>query len=519
MGRAPRRKSAPRRQPPKRRRDDAAPESPHAEGRPEPSESPTFPIVGIGASAGGLEAFSQLLRELPADTGMAFVLIQHLDPKHESRLPEVLSKTTAMPVLTVTARLRVEADHVYVIPPNTDMTIGGGVFALTPRAAVERHTPIDHFFRSLAQEQEGRAIGVVLSGTGSDGTLGLRAIKAEGGITFVQDEKSAKHPGMPQSAAAVADSVLPPAGIARELARIGGHPYVNQALPSASASGPAADGADVSAVLRALRTATGVDFAQYKAASVRRRIARRMLLGRIDDLGTYARHLRQTPAEAQALHDDLLIQVTGFFRDPEGFEALRRSVFPSLVKERAADEPFRIWVPGCATGEEAYSLVICLLEFLGETDRTLPIQMFATDLSAAAVARARAATFPASIEHEVSADRLRRFFVKTDGRYQVSKAIRDVCVFAPQDLTRDPPFSRLDLISCCNVLIYLERCIAGAGPPGPALRVEAHRLPEARPLGERRPVHEPLRRHRQEAQDLRAKTGALGPPGLRPHRR
>jgi chemotaxis response regulator CheB len=218
MGRkTPRRKSEARRRPPKRLPDAAAPESPYAEVRPEPSEGTTFPIVGIGASAGGLEAFSQLLKELPADTGMAFVLIQHLDPKHESRLPEVLSKTTAMPVLTVTDRLRVEPDQIYVIPSNTDMTIGGGVFALTPRAAVERHTPIDRFFRSLAQEQEGRAIGVVLSGTGSDGTLGLRAIKEKGGITFVQDEKSAKHPGMPQSAAVVADSVLPPAGIAREL--------------------------------------------------------------------------------------------------------------------------------------------------------------------------------------------------------------------------------------------------------------------------------------------------------------
>jgi two-component system CheB/CheR fusion protein len=386
---------------------------------------------------------------------MAFVLVQHLDPKHESQLPEVLSRTTTMLVRAVTDRLRAEPDHVYVIPSNTNMTIGGGLFGLTPRAAVDRHTPIDHFFRSLAQEQEGRAIGVVLSGTGSDGTLGLRAIKAAGGITFVQDERSAKHPGMPQSALEGADLVLPPAGIARELARIGGHPYVNHAVSAPPGADQPEERADVSAVLRALRTATGVDFAQYKPASVRRRIARRMLLQKMDDLGTYVRYLRQTPEEAQALYDDLLIQVTGFFRDREGFEALRRSVFPSLVKERAADEPIRIWVPGCATGDEAYSLVICLLEFLGEADSNLPIQMFATDLSAGAVTRARVGTFPASIENEVSPERLRRFFVKTDGRYQISKAIREVCVFAQQDLTRDPPFSKLDLISCCNVLIYL----------------------------------------------------------------
>ncbi|MBI2215974.1 MAG: PAS domain-containing protein [Candidatus Rokubacteria bacterium] len=431
------------------------PESPHVDGPSEPSDKTTFPIVGIGASAGGLEAFSQLLRALPTDTGMAFVLVQHLDPGHESQLPEILSRTTMVPVVTVTDRLRVEPDHVYVIPPNADMTIGGGAFTITPRAAVDRHTPIDHFLCSLAQEQEGRAIGVVLSGTGSDGTLGLRAIKAEGGITFVQDAKSAKHPGMPQSALPVADFVLPPAGIARELARIGSHPYVNHAMPAAAGPGQPDEGADVSAVLRVLRNSTGVDFAQYKPATVRRRIARRMLLQKIDDLGTYVRHLRQTPHEAEALRDDILIRVTGFFRDPEGFEALRLRVFPSLVKERAAGEPIRIWVPGCATGEEAYSLVICLLEFLEETDSHLPIQMFATDLSAAAVTRARAGAFPASIESEVSPGRLRRFFVKTDGRYQISKAIRDVCVFATQDLTRDPPFSKLDLVSCCNVLIYL----------------------------------------------------------------
>ncbi len=390
---------------------------------------------------------------------MAFALIQHLDPKHASQLAEVLSRTTAMPVITVTDRLRVEPDHVYVIPPNADMTIGGGAFALTSRATVDRHTPIDHFFRSLAQELESRAIGVVLSGTGSDGTLGLRAIKAEGGITFVQDEKSAKHPGMPQSALPIADFVLPPVGIARELVRVGGHPHVKQALPFAASPDQPEGGADVGAVLRVLRTATGVDFAQYKPATVRRRIGHRMLLQKIDDLAAYVRYLRQTPHEAQALRDDILVQVTEFFRDPEGFEALRRNVLPSLVKERAADDPIRIWVPGCATGEEAYSLVICLLEFLGEVESNLAIQMFATDLSAAAIARARAGTFPASIENEVSADRLRRFFVKTDGRYRISKAIRDVCVFAPQDVTRDPPFSKLDLISCCNVLIYLSAAL------------------------------------------------------------
>ncbi|HEU5190777.1 MAG TPA: chemotaxis protein CheB, partial [Methylomirabilota bacterium] len=449
----PRRKSASRRLPP--RRAPAATPTARVEHLPAPSGSPGFPIVGIGASAGGLEAFSQLLRALPTDTGMAFVLVQHLDPQHESQLSEILARTTAMPVLTITDGLGVEPNHVYVIPSNTDMTIAGGRFALTPREAVDRHTPIDHFFRSLAQELGARAIGVVLSGTGSDGTLGLRAIKAEGGIAFVQDEKSARHPGMPQSAAAFADLVLPPAEIAGELARIGNHSYVSPTPPGAARPEASEDGADISGVLRVLRSGTGVDFAQYKAAGVRRRIARRMLLQRMDDLPEYVRYVRQNPDEARALHDDILIQVTGFFRDPEGFEALKQSVFPSLVTERPREEPIRIWVAGCATGEEAYSLVISLMEFLGQQDSNPPIQLFATDLSAAAVARARAGTFPASIENEVSPDRLRRFFVKSDGRYQISKAIRDACVFARHDVTRDPPFSKLDLISCCNLLIYL----------------------------------------------------------------
>jgi two-component system CheB/CheR fusion protein len=259
---------------------------------------------------------------------------------------------------------------------------------------------------------------------------------------------------MPQSALAVADLVLPPKGIALELARISRHAFASP-VPPVSA-GVADDGTDVAAVLRVLRTATGVDFAQYKPSTVRRRIARRMLLQRIDDLGTYARHLRQTPAEAQALHDEILIQVTGFFREPDGFEALKQIVFPSLVEERAATDPIRIWVPGCATGEEVYSLAISLVEFLGEMDSRVAFQIFATDVSGSAINRARAGTYPAGISSEVTADRLRRFFVPVNGSYQVSKAIRNLCVFAPHDLTRDPPFSKLDLISCCNVLIYLK---------------------------------------------------------------
>jgi two-component system CheB/CheR fusion protein len=443
-----------KRKPPRKKLAPKAPPE-RSVAAPAPKIGP-FPIVGVGASAGGLEAFSHLLRALPVHTGMALVLVQHLDPTHESHLTQVLARTTAMPVITVTDALRVEPDHVYVIPSNADMTIAGGVLALTPRAQVNHHLPIDHFFRSLATDWESRAIGVVLSGNGSDGTLGLKAIKAAGGLSFVQDEKSAKYAGMPHSASVTADFVLAPEGIARELARISRHPYVNHVSPSADADHGEEGSSDVTAVLRTLRAATGVDFSAYKPAGIRRRIARRMLLQKKDDVPAYARHLHEAPQEVQALHDDLLIQVTGFFRNPEGFDALKRIVFPSLVKSRSIDASIRIWVPGCATGEEAYSLVITLLEFLGDVGSNIPIQMFATDLSPQAIARARAGIYPESIASEVSPDRLQRFFVRTAGRYQISKAIRDACVFAQQDLTRDPPFSKLDLISCCNVLIYLN---------------------------------------------------------------
>lgn len=397
----------------------------------------------------------QLLRALPAATGMAFVLVQHLDPTHESQLSEVLSRTTAMPVVVVTDGMRVEPDRVHVIPPNTEMTIGGGALRLAPRETGQ-HMPIDHFLLSLAQAQKERAIGVVLSGSGSDGTLGLKAIKAEGGITVAQDEASAKYPSMPHSALPFADLVLAPGAIARELARIGRHPYLSGPPPSKTETDARRPegGPDLSVVLRALHAATRVDFAEYKPSSVGRRIARRMMFRKIDDTGGYARILREDPREAQALYDDLLIQVTGFFREPDGFDALRRQVFPALVGERSPDDPIRVWVPGCCSGEEAYSLAISLLEFLAEQGSDVPIQIFATDLSASAIARARGGRFPESIAREVSPERLRRFFARDGGSFQVNKAVRDVCVFATQDLIKDPPFSRLDLISCCNVLIY-----------------------------------------------------------------
>jgi len=431
-----------------------------AEERPEaqqPGMEP-FPIVGIGASAGGLEAFTQLLAYLPNDTGMAFVLVQHLDPKHESMLTELLSRATMMPVSQVKDGMPAEPDHVYVIPPNTNMAILHGILHLMPRAATHgQHLPIDYFLRSLAEDQKSRAIGVILSGTASDGALGLKAIKADGGITFAQDEKTAKYDGMPRSAIAAGyvDFILPPEKIAHELARIGRHPYVthvktektNALLPEA--------GDELNKILILVRSATSIDFSYYKLSTIKRRIVRRMVLHKIDELATYTKYLHSNPNEVEALYNDILINVTSFFREPETFEALAKEVFPAMTQNRPAEQPIRIWVPGCSTGEEPYSIAIGLLEYLGEKATNTPMQIFATDISEVTIEKARAGVYLENITLDVSPERLRRFFVRLENGYQISKTIRDMCVFARQDVTKDPPFSRLDLISCRNVLIYL----------------------------------------------------------------
>ena len=437
---------------PKVRRQPAAPRK-----RPSPPKAKSFPIVGIGASAGGLEAFTQLLGALPVDTGLAFVLVQHLDPKHESMLTTLLARATPLPIHEARDGMHIEANHIYVIPPNTNLAVLHGRLSLMPRTEARGlHLPVDYFFRSLAADQQSRAIGVILSGTASDGTEGLRAIKAEGGLTFAQDEKSAKYNGMPHSAiaAGVVDFVLPPEGIAREMARLGRHPYV--ALPAAAkAEDPLPESDEnLNKVFILLRAAAGVDFSCYKPTTLKRRIARRMALHKIESLGHYVRFLKQTPGEVDALYQDLLINVTSFFREPEAFEALKKTVFPRLLKDRPARTPIRVWVPGCSTGEEAYSIAITLIEFLGTKGASVPVQVFATDISEPAIGKARVGIYPVGIAADVSAARLRRFFVKYDGGFQISKAVRDLCVFSRQDVTKDPPFSKLDLISCRNLLIY-----------------------------------------------------------------
>jgi two-component system CheB/CheR fusion protein len=424
----------------------------------QPASSSVCAVVGIGASAGGLEAVSHLLTRLPGDTGMAFVLVQHLDPKHESNLERILSKTTALPVHEARDGVTVAPDQVYIIPRDTTMTIAGGVLKLKPRGdARGPHLPVDAFFRSLAEDRQSGAIGVILSGTGSDGTLGVEDIKAAGGITLAQDEESAKFAGMPQSAirSGCIDVVSTPEGIAEEIARIGRHPYVT-APPSLERTPPGDDEAGFRKILMLLRNSFGVDFTGYRLTTIRRRIMRRMVLNIKEDLAEYARVLEKEGSEREALYQDILINVTGFFREPEAFEALKQTAFPEILKNKPPDAPIRIWVPGCSTGQEAYSLLMALLEFLDDKRGTPAIQVFATDLSETfSLRRARDGIYPESIEAEVTPERLRRFFTRHDGKYRVNKALRELCVFARQNVVADPPFSRVDLISCRNLLIYL----------------------------------------------------------------
>ena len=417
-----------------------------------------FPVVGVGASAGGLEAFSELLSNVPPDIGMAFVLVQHLDPRHSSLLSEILTKTTPMRVVEVRPGTRVQRSQVYVIPPNTTMTIGGGVLQLSPRPAnAAPPMPIDMFFRSLAADLGDRAIGVILSGSASDGALGIKAIKGEGGVTFVQDPETARHDGMPRSALAAGgiDFVLPPRGIAEELARIGPHPYLREAVAPSGVAEPTDERA-LDQIYRALRHESGVDFRLYRQTTIRRRIARRMLVHKLDTLERYRRHLEENRAELQMLYNEVLINVTRFFRDAEAFDALQRTMLSWLSRHRTPDRPLRVWVPGCATGEEAYSLAMTLLETLDKANATIPLQIFGTDVSDLAVARARTGIYPPNIELDVSPERLRRFFTKLDGQYQVRKSVRELCIFARHNLAKDPPFSGLDVISCRNVLIYFD---------------------------------------------------------------
>ena len=415
-----------------------------------------FPIVGIGASAGGLEAFKVLLEDLPGDTGLAFVIIQHLATSQESMLTDILSRFTKMPVLQVKNGVRVEPNHVYVIPPGSTMTLKDNALKLNPKGKSLK--PIDAFLSSLANERKTQAIGVVLSGTGTDGTEGLKAIKVEGGITFAQDIQSAQYPGMPQSAitAEAVDFVLSPDKIAKELAKIAKNPQLvrSEIVPQDHKERKETG---LLRIFTLLKTSFNVDFTHYKETVVNRRITRRMVINHVDNVTRYAEFLGTHPAELQALFNDMLIGVTSFFREPSTFTLLKEKIFPGLLKDRVSREPIRIWIPGCSTGEEAYSFAIALQEFLEQTGtEEVQVQIFGTDVNEKNIDKARQGIYLKSIETEVSEARLNRFFSRFNGNYQVSKVIRDMCVFAKQDLTVDPPFSNLDLISCRNMLIYFD---------------------------------------------------------------
>jgi len=424
----------------------------------------TIRIVGIGASAGGLEAVTELLGALSAGNGMAYIVVQHLDRAHGSVLPEILAKRTSLPVKAATDGELVESDHVYVIPPNATLTVEGDRLRLTERSAgVERHLPVDALFRSLAVACDENAIGVVLSGGDADGSLGIQAIKEQGGVVFAQTPATAQVDSMPRHAieTGCVDMALPPREIAHELQRLGAEFDSAQQgrEPAADGGGdPAArrDEESLRHILWRLRTVHGVDFKHYKHKMLKRRLARRMMLRGVKTLAEYRTLIDGDPAELAALHQDFLIRVTEFFRDPDSFEALRQHVFPALRERDPAKQAIRIWVPGCATGEEVYSLAIALVEFLGDEVSHQGVQIFGTDVNEAALEKARAGIYPVNALRHVSPERTRRFFVANEHQCRIAKEIRDLCIFARQDVTRDPPFSRLDLISCRNLLIYLD---------------------------------------------------------------
>ncbi len=421
-----------------------------------------FPIVGIGASAGGLEAILQLFAALPSNTDLAFVIVQHLDPHRETQMAEILSRITSMTVHLIKDGEQVKPNHVYVIPPGHHLVFSNGTLNLLPPPAPgpTLQMSIDFFFESLAKNKKSDAIGIVLSGTGSDGTLGLKAIQSEGGITFAEDPESARHDGMPKSAiqSGSADYILSPKGIAEELVRIGQRPYAENSARSPGSHEQYSDNISTDEVLHRIfflvRNQTHIDFSAYKLSTIQRRIQRQMKIHKIDSLESYATYLQSHPEDVKTLCEDMFIHVTEFFRDPDSFQSLKETIFPRLFKNLVPGAPLRIWVPGCSTGEEAYSLAISLAEFLGSKLNKTPIQIFATDISEPAVQHARTAVYSVQEIGNISVERREKFFDKTKDGFKIKKEIRDLCVFSRHNVASNPPFAKIDLISCRNVLIY-----------------------------------------------------------------
>lgn len=420
------------------------------------SASRNLTVVGIGSSAGGLEAVTALLRALPAETGKVYVLVQHLDPNRQSLLPGLVAKHANIPVEEAVHNQKVKPNHVYVMPHDKDVTLSGSTLKLAARAMNGKiHMPINNFFQSLAASAKKRAIGVILSGTASDGTSGCGAIKKAGGVTIAQDA-TAGHQGMPQAAinSGDVDFIMSPDGIAEYLGGKGGSQPQKQSEEEQAEAGGEED--SMQRVFTILHSSKNVDFRNYKTTTTWRRIHRRMSLKHIDTLEEYIQYLQQDNSEQDALHQDLLINVTSFFRDPDTLQFMKDTVLPRLFKHRTGNEPIRVWVPGCAAGQEAYSLAIILSEFIAEKSLHVSMQIFGTDVNKNSVEKARAGVYSPVEVANVSPERLERFFEVADDGYRISKSIRRVCIFAPQNVFADPPFSRLDIISCCNLLIYLN---------------------------------------------------------------
>ena len=424
-----------------------------------------FPIVGIGASAGGLKAFGEFFSAMPADSGMAFVLVQHLAPDHKSILSELIRRYTSMQVFEVEDGMTVQINCVYVIPPNRDMALLHGTLQLIdPHVHHGQRLPIDYFFRSLAQDQHELAIGIVFSGTASDATLGLSAIKGEGGLVMAQSPDSAEFDGMPRSAIATGlmDYELPPGEMPAKLMDYATHAFRNRVRLTAGTTAVTRaitrDGSALKKIFVLLRSFTGHDFSQYKPSTISRRIERRMAVNGIETIDNYVRYLQDAPAEGIALFRDLLIGVTNFFRDPEAFKFLEEQGVPKLFEGRPPGSTIRVWSAGCSTGEEAYSLAILMQERMEALGQSYTLQIFGTDIDERAIATARAARYPTSIAADITPARLKRFFTPEPGgtAYRVHKSIRDLLIFSQHDLIKDPPFSKIDLVSCRNLLIYLD---------------------------------------------------------------
>ena len=440
--------------PTRERADENAP--PLMLSAPEAETADKFPIVAIGASAGGLEALESFFSNMPFEPGLSFVVIQHLSPGTKSFMRELLQAKTKMAVQRVENGIKIEPNRVYVNPPGMEVSLLDRTLHSTePRAGKAPLFPIDSFFRSIAQSEKDKAICVILSGTGTDGTLGLRAVKEEGGVVIVQDVNQAKFDGMPRSAigTGLVDVVLPVEKMAQKILNYAKQPYIIVTETNGRASKTILN--FIERMLLLIRSQTGVDFRDYKHTSIRRRIERRMATHQIDSIEDYFRYLEENPSEVEALSKDFLIGVTRFFRDPEAFEVLSEKVFSALINDKRPGSTLRIWVPGCSTGEEAVSIAIQLVEYMEKVNVRQGFQIFGTDLDPTAIDRARLGEYPESIIADISEERLERFFVKSGNAYKIKKLIRESIVYAVQNVAQGIPFSKLDLISCRNVLIYM----------------------------------------------------------------